>query len=45
MISLKKDDFDESIEDIMESVSKLLDKTGEGYVVDNLQKDEKNKKD
>ena len=37
MFFLEKDDFDESIEDIMSSINKLLDQTGEGYVVDNIE--------
>jgi hypothetical protein len=41
MYNLKKDDFDESIEDIMASISKLLDKTGEGYTIDKKEEAEK----
>lgn len=42
MYNLTKDDYDESIEDIMSSVSKILDKTGEGYIIDNKNKKEGN---
>ena len=31
MINFVKDDFDESIEDIMKSVNQILEKTGKGY--------------
>ena len=31
MLEVRKDDFDESLEDIMSSVNELLKKTGEGY--------------
>lgn len=31
MLTFNKDDFDGSLEDIMESVNKILNKTGDGY--------------
>ena len=31
MLTYSKDDFDESLEDIMESVNSILNKTGKGY--------------
>ena len=31
MLTYNKDDFDGSLDDIMESVNKILNKTGEGY--------------
>ena len=31
MLEVKRDDFDESLEDIMESINGILKKTGEGF--------------
>ena len=31
MLEVKRDDFDESLEDIMESINGILNKTGKGY--------------
>ena len=31
MLTFNKDDFDGTLDDIMESVNKILKKTGEGY--------------
>ena len=31
MLTYSKDDFDESLEDIMQSVNEILNKTGKGY--------------
>lgn len=31
MLTYNKDDFDGSLDDIMESVNKILNKTGEGF--------------
>ena len=31
MLTYSKDDFDESLEDIMKSVNSILNKTGKGY--------------
>lgn len=31
MLTYNKDDFDGTLDDIMESVNKILNKTGEGY--------------
>lgn len=31
MLEIKRDDFDESLEDIMESINGILNKTGKGY--------------
>ena len=43
MIDYKKDDFDGSLDDIMESINKILNKTGEGY--ETIEEEEKEKKD
>ena len=31
MLEVKRDDFDESLEDIMASINSILNKTGNGY--------------
>ena len=31
MLEVKRDDFDESLEDIMDSINGILKKTGKGY--------------
>ena len=31
MIDYKRDDFDGTLDDIMESINEILNKTGEGY--------------
>ena len=31
MLEVKRDDFDESLEDIMASINTILNKTGKGY--------------
>jgi len=31
MLEVKRDDFDESLEDIMVSINSILNKTGKGY--------------
>lgn len=31
MLEVKRDDFDESLEDIMNSINGILNKTGKGY--------------
>ncbi len=31
MLEVKRDDFDESLEDIMASINGILNKTGKGY--------------
>ena len=31
MINYKRDDFDGSLDDIMESINEILNKTGDGY--------------
>ena len=41
MLEVKRDDFDESLEDIMSSVNELLKKTGKGY---STKEDEEKKK-
>lgn len=43
MLTYSKDDFDESLEDIMQSVNEILNKTGKGY--ETVEEDEKEKKD
>lgn len=40
MINYQKDDFDGSIEDIMKSVNKILQGTGEGFETDEITEDE-----
>ena len=40
MINYKKDNFDESLEDIMKSVNKILNGTGEGFETNEIQEDE-----
>ena len=43
MLTYKKNDFDESLEDIMNSVNSILNKTGEGY--ETLEEDKEKKED
>lgn len=44
MLTYNKDDFDGTLEDILESVNKILNKTGEGYeTVENEEKKEEPK--
>lgn len=42
MYNLSKDDYDESIEDIMASIDKMLAKTGKGFEIGNKEKENKN---
>lgn len=42
MLEIKRDDFDESLEDIMESINTILSKTGNGYET-NTEDDESKK--
>ena len=42
MLEVKRDDFDESIEDIMKSINEILKDTGKGY--ETSEKDETNDK-
>ena len=42
MIDYKKDDFDGTLDDIMESINEILNKTGDGY---ETAQDNKNKKE
>ena len=45
MLTYNKDDFDESLEDIMESVNSILKKTGKGYeIIDDNDEDNNEKK-
>lgn len=46
MLEVKRDDFDESLEDIMESINGILNKTGKGYETkeDNIDEKYENKK-
>lgn len=39
MYNLSKDDYDESIEDIMASIDKMLAKTGKGFEIGNKAKE------
>ena len=42
MLEVRRDDFDESLEDIMSSVNELLKNTGKGYKTkEDEEKDEK----
>ncbi len=44
MLEVKKDDFDEDLEDIMESINAILNKTGNGFeTVEEDKKEENNK--
>ncbi len=43
MLEVKRDDFDESLEDIMESINGILKKTGKGY--ETKEEKEEDKKD
>ena len=47
MLEVKRDDFDESLEDIMASINGILSKTGNGYETkeDNNKDINENKKD
>ena len=42
MLTYSKDDFDESLEDIMQSVNEILNKTGKGYETKEVSKENKN---
>ena len=42
MLEVKRDDFDENLEDIMNSINGILNKTGKGY---ETKEDENEKKD
>ena len=42
MLTYSKDDFDESLEDIMQSVNEILNKTGKGYETKEDSKENKN---
>ena len=48
MLEVKRDDFDESLEDIMASINGILSKTGKGYEtkedIENDEENDKNKK-
>ncbi len=41
MLEVKRDDFDESLEDIMDSINGILKKTGKGYETKEEDKEEK----
>ena len=43
MLTYNKDDFDESLDDIMKSVNDILNKTGKGY--ETVEEEKKKKKD
>lgn len=42
MLTYNKDDFDESLDDIMKSVNDILNKTGKGYETKEDSKENKN---
>ena len=39
MLEVKRDDFDESLEDIMNSINEILKNTGKGYETKEEEKD------
>ena len=41
MLEVKRDDFDESLEDIMDSINGILNKTGKGYTTTEENNEEK----
>ena len=41
MLTYNKDDFDGTLDDIMESVNKILNKTGDGYETVEIDEDDK----
>ena len=41
MLEVKRDDFDESLEDIMESINGILNKTGKGFETKEEEDEEK----
>ena len=43
MLTYNKDDFDESLDDIMKSVNDILNKTGKGYETVEDRKEDKKK--
>lgn len=43
MLTYNKDDFDGTLDDIMESVNKILEKTGDGYETVGEENEDKNK--
>ena len=45
MLTYNKDDFDGSLDDIMESVNKILNRTGKGYETVEEDKGENKKED
>ena len=45
MLEVKRDDFDESLEDIMESINGILNKKGFETKEDNKEEKNKNKKE
>ena len=42
MLEVKRDDFDESLEDIMASINSILNKTGKGYETNDKNNDDNN---
>ena len=44
MLEVKRDDFDESLEDIMASINTILNKTGKGYETKNENNEKENNK-
>ena len=43
MLEVKRDDFDENLEDILNSINGILNKTGKGYETTEEDEEEKNK--
>ena len=44
MLEVKKDDFDENLEDIMSSINGILNKTGKGFETVEAKEEKENKK-
>ena len=44
MLEVKRDDFDESLEDIMDSINGILKKTGKGYETEEEEEKDESKK-
>lgn len=45
MLEVKRDDFDENLEDIMNSINGILNKTGKGFETVETKKEKESKKE
>lgn len=45
MLEVKRDDFDENLEDIMNSINGILNKTGKGFETIEIEEKENKKED